>query len=382
MGVMPIKKHHIRLAPNERIQLEAILSKGKSSAHRQRHARILLLADANRPAGGQSDSQIASAAQTSIVTVERVRRICVEHGLERALEPKDPEREYLRKLDGHAEAKHLALSCSSAPPGRARWTLRLLAARIVELEILATISHETVRQTLKKNEIKPWQKKQWVIPPTGNAEFVAAMEDVLEVYARPPDPKRPLVCMDECTKQLTRETRAPQAAAPGQTAREDYEYERNGVAAIFCAVAPHLGWRQIEERERKTRADYAAFLRTLADEHFPRAERIVLVQDNLNIHSPASLYEAFPPAEAARLKARFEFHFTPKHGSWLNIAEIELSALARGCLARRIPDRPTLAAQICAWQGDRNQAVKRIRWQFTTADARIKLVKLYPSLHK
>jgi hypothetical protein len=220
-----------------------------------------------------------------------------------------------------------------------------------------------------------------VIAPTSSAEFVAAMEDVLEVYARAPDPARPLVCLDECTKQLTREVRAPQAAAPGRSAREDYEYERNGVAAIFCAVAPHLGWRLIEERERKTRSDYAAFLQTLADEHFPEAERIVLVQDNLNTHSPASLYEAFPPAEAARIRARFEFHFTPKHGSWMNIAEIELSALARGCLARRIPDRPALARELRAWQRDRNQAATGIRWQFTTADARVKLIKLYPSQH-
>ena len=189
------------------------------------------------------------------------------------------------------------------------------------------------------------------------------------------------MCPDECTKQLTREVRAPQAAAPGQPAREDDEYERNGVAAIFCAVAPPLGWRCLEERERQTRCDYAAFLRALADEHFPQAERIVLVQDHLHTHSPASLYEAFPPAEAARIRARCEFHCTPKHGSWMNIAAIELRALARGCLARRIPDRPTLAQELRAWQRDRNQAATGIRWQFTTADARVKLIKLYPSSH-
>jgi DDE superfamily endonuclease len=220
-----------------------------------------------------------------------------------------------------------------------------------------------------------------VIAPTSSAEFVAAMEDVLEVYERAPSAAYPLVCLDECTKQLTRETRTPLCPKPGRPACEDYEYERNGVAAIFCAVAPHLGWRLIEERERKTRSDYAHFLRTLADVHFPSAQKIVLVQDNLNTHSPASLYETFPPAEAARIKARFEFHFTPKHGSWLNIAEIELSALGRGCLARRIPDRETLARELQAWQCDRNQATQRIRWQFTTADARVKLLKLYPSIN-
>lgn len=154
------------------------------------------------------------------------------------------------------------------------------------------------------------------------------------------------------------------------------------MAAIFCAVAPHLGWRLIEAREQKTRRDYAHFLRTLAEVHFPSVEKIVLVQDNLNTHSPASLYETFAPAEAARLKARFEFHFTPKHGSWMNIAEIELSVLSRGCLARRIADRATLAQQLAAWQRHRNQSAKPIRWQFTTANARIKFHQLYPSLHE
>lgn len=206
------------------------------------------------------------------------------------------------------------------------------------------------------------------------------MEDGLEVYARPMDPQRPLACLDECSKQLVRETRTPLPAKPGQTERYDAECERNGVAAIFCVVAPHMGWRHVEERARRTRVDYAEALRSLADEHFPQAERIVLVQDNLNTHSPASLYEAFPPAEARRLLNRFEIHFTPKHGSWLNIAEIELSSLGRGCLDRRIPDRPTLAKELKCWANARNNAATGIHWQFTTDDARIKLTKLYPSL--
>jgi len=218
-----------------------------------------------------------------------------------------------------------------------------------------------------------------VIAPTSSAEFVAAMEDVLEVYARPVDPKRPLICLDECTKQLTREVRPFQQCRPGRPAREDCEYERNGVATIFCVVAPLLGWRHIEERERKTRRDYAEVLRKLCDEQFADAERIVLVQDNLNTHSPASLYEAFPPEEAARIKARFEFHFTPKHGSWMNIAEIELSVLSRTCLRQRIPDRSTLAKHLFAYQLRRNSSFKKIHCQFTSSDARKKLIKLYPS---
>lgn len=218
-----------------------------------------------------------------------------------------------------------------------------------------------------------------MIAPRSHAEFVAAMEEVLEIYARAPQSQRPLVCLDECSKQLTREVRPPLPLRPGQAACEDYEYERNGVAAIFCAVAPHLGWRHFQARARKTRTDYAHFLRTLCDEHFSTAERIVVVQDNLNTHSPASLYEAFAPEEAARIRARFEFHFTPKHASWLNIAEIELSALATSCLARRIADLPTLQQQLAAYEQQRRHTANTIRWQFTTADARIKLAKLYPT---
>jgi hypothetical protein len=228
--------------------------------------------------------------------------------------------------------------------------------------------------------LKPWLKEIWCIPPEANAEFVAAMEDVLEVYHRPPDPRRPLVCMDEASKQLVKETRPSQPAHPGQPARHDAEYERAGVRNVFLATAPHTGWRCVEVTEHRTRADWAAFMRTVADTLFPTAERIVVVQDNLNTHGPASFYEAYPPAEARRLAERFEFHYTPKHGSWLNMAEIELSVLSRQCLDRRIPDAPMLVAEVAAWVAQRNAAGATIDWQFTTADARIKLKHLYPSV--
>jgi hypothetical protein len=223
-------------------------------------------------------------------------------------------------------------------------------------------------------------KECWCIPPEANAEFVAAMEDVLEVYLRPPDPARPLVCMDEASKQLVKETRRPQPAQPGQPARYDAEYERAGVRNLFLAVAPLEGWRTVAVTEQRTRTDWAAFMRTLADTCFPTAERIVVLQDNLNTHGPASFYEAYPPAEARRLTERFEFHYTPKHGSWLNMAEIELSVLSRQCLDRRIPDAATLEAEVAAWVSRRNEARATIDWQFTTADARIKLKHLYPSV--
>lgn len=206
------------------------------------------------------------------------------------------------------------------------------------------------------------------------------MEDVLEVYTRPHDPARPLVCLDETTKQLTRETRTPLPMKPGQEARFDYEYERAGVASLFMLFAPLEGWRDVAVRDRRTAIDYAHVLRDLADIHFPKAGKIVLVQDNLNTHRPASLYEAFDPAEARRLTERFEWHYTPKHGSWLNIAECELSVLARQCLDRRIPDRTTLDAEIRAWVSSRNIANANVNWQFSTDDARIKLKHLYPHI--
>jgi hypothetical protein len=219
-----------------------------------------------------------------------------------------------------------------------------------------------------------------VIPPKANAEFVSHMEDVLEVYARPHDPNVPLVWLDETSKQLVREVRAPQSATPGRPACEDYEYERNGVAALFMLVAPLEGWRHVTPRAQRTRLDYAHCLRELAEVHFPHARCIVLVQDNLNTHSPASLYEAFPPAQARALTERFEWHFTPKHGSWLNVAEIELQVLARQCLDRRLPELEVLQREVAAWSAARNRTGADIHWRFTNADARIKLRKLYPTI--
>jgi hypothetical protein len=217
-----------------------------------------------------------------------------------------------------------------------------------------------------------------VIAPEANAAFVAAMEDVLSVYRRPHDPQRPLVCLDETSKQMIKETRAPIPAAPGRQARRDYEYERNGVANLFMMFAPLEGWRRVKVTDRHAAIDYAHALKDLSDVHFPNATKIVLVQDNLSTHTPASLYAAFPAAEARRLVERFEWHFTPKHGSWLDMAESELAVLATQCLDRRIPDKPTLTAEVAAWQDNRNTRCVKADWQFTTEDARIKLKRLYP----
>jgi DDE superfamily endonuclease len=230
----------------------------------------------------------------------------------------------------------------------------------------------------KKNELKPHLKEQWVIPPEANGSFVAAMEDVLDVYTRPRDEARPLVCLDEASKQLTQETRIPLPMEPGKPERHDYEYERNGTANMFMAFAPLEGWRHVKVTDRRTAVDYAHFLRDLSDVHFKNAEKIILVQDNLNTHAKGSLYEAFSPDEARRLVERFEWHYTPKHGSWLNMAESELAHLANQCLDRRIPDQQTLKDEISAWNTKRNTHNTKADWHFTTQDARIKLKRLYP----
>ena len=217
-----------------------------------------------------------------------------------------------------------------------------------------------------------------MIPPHLSAAFVAAMEDILAVYARPPDPRRPLICFDESGKSLHAHVRAPQPAAPGHPAREDTTYDRAGYANLFLACAPHDGWRWVQPTERRTAVDFAYAVRDVLDGPCREADGIVLVTDNLNTHTPAAFYQAFPAPEARRLVARIEWHYTPTHGSWLNMAELEWSALARQCLKRRIPDRTTLDREVAAWVADRNRAQVRIDWRFGIDDARHKLAHCYP----
>ena len=206
------------------------------------------------------------------------------------------------------------------------------------------------------------------------------MEDVLEVYHRPDDAKRPLVALDEASKQLIGETRQPRPPEPGRPERFDYEYVRNGTANLFMVSEPLLGWRAAQVTERRTAKDFAEVLRWLVEDLHPEAEKVVLVMDNLNTHKVASLYETFPPERARQIAERLEIHHTPKHGSWLNVAEIELSVLARQCLDRRIESREDLERVVAAWTGERNERGVEVRWRFTTADARIKLRRLYPVL--
>ena len=228
----------------------------------------------------------------------------------------------------------------------------------------------------QKNQLKPWLKKCWCIPPNQNAPFVAAMEDVLDVYARQPDPKRPLVCLDEGCTQLLEHVREPEPMQPttqeqvGHELREDNAYVRGGMCSFFVTFAPLLSHRHLTVTGHRTALDFAGVVRELVDTTYPDADKIVVVMDNLNTHTVASLYQAFAPAEAKRLADKLEIHYTPKHGSWLNMAEIELSVLARECLSRRIADEATLTSEIGAWERARNAAKMTVHWQFKTADAR------------
>ena len=223
-------------------------------------------------------------------------------------------------------------------------------------------------------------RKCWVIPPKQNAAFVANMEDVLEIYKRPYNSAVPVVCMDEQPTQLIKETRTKIVAEPGKVERVDYEYERNGTAANFMFTEPLGGWRKVDVRQRKTSIDWADEIKELLDKDYSEVEKVILICDNLNTHTIASLYEAFEPKEARRLAERLDIHYTPKHGSWLNVAEIELSVFTKQCLDRRIPDMATLQQQAKAWYRKRNARQKGVDWQFTTEKARIKLKRLYPQI--
>ncbi len=392
---MPAKKYRVKLSGEEQAELKGMVSRGRGAAYKQTHARILLLVDEAQEGGAMKDEDIARALKIGTATVERVRRRCVEEGVEAALGRRPQVNRRPRKLDGEREAHLVAMACSQPPEGRAGWTLQLLADRLVEWEIVDSISAETVRQTLKKptqapvlQRGKPWLKECWCIPPKANAEFVCApvsstgqaMEDVLEVYHRPYGDNEVLVCLDQTSKQQVKETRTPLPPRPGVAMAYDCEYQRNGVSNRFMLFAPLEGWRRVEVTDRRTKMDWARVVRQRVDLDYPNRDRIVLVLDNLNTHHPSSLYEAFEPGEARRIAERLEIHYTPKHGSWLDMAEIELAVLARQCLDRRIPDQETLRKETWAWESQRNRDRVRADWRFTTEDARIKLKSLYPSI--
>ena len=364
-------RYRVELSQTERAELTAIVSGGKHAARKLKRAQILLAAHA-----GASDDDIATSVAVGGSTVYRTKQRFVLGNLEAALS-EQPRPGAGRKVSGKEEALLVATACSKPPQGRARWTLELLADAMVSLTEHVSLSRETVRRRLAENDLKPWRKDMWCIPQV-DAEYVARMEDVLDLYAEEPNPKRPVVCFDESPTQLIGEMRQPIPAAPGQLERFDCEYKRNGTANLFIFLDVHRPWRKVKVTERRSAEDYAHCMRELVDVHCPDAERIRVVQDNLSTHSAGALYQAFPPAEARRILRRLEFHYTPKHASWLNMVEIEIGVLRGQCLDRRIDSKEQLEAEIAAWERQRNASGARIKWMFTTDKARAKMGRAYP----
>jgi transposase len=364
-------RYVVKLTSKERTELRAFVHGGSKQVRRIKRAQVLLAADA-----GATDEQIATSVSVGTSTVFRTKRRFVEEGLEPALS-EEPRPGGPRKLSPKEEALLVATACSAPPKGRARWTLNLLARRLVELTGHRELSRETVRRRLAENDLKPWRKKMWCIPAV-DAAFVARMEDVLDLYAEPADPNRPVVCFDETPRQLIGETRVPRAPKPGRCARWDYEYCRNGTANVFMFLDVNRPWRHAKVTDRRAHDDFAECMRDLVDVHYPGAERIRLVLDNLSTHSPAALYETFSAEEARRILRRLEFHYTPKHASWLNMVEIEIGVMVDQCLDRRIADKRTLVREVAAWERRRNAEKGRINWLFTVERAREKMRRAYP----
>lgn len=366
-------KYIVELEESEREELQALVNGGTRLVRVVKRAQILLAADV-----GHSDDTIASTVSVGIATVGRIRRRFVEDGIRRALYD-DPRPGGSRKLTGKEEALLVATACSKPPEGCCNWTMELLADTMVRLTGHDSLSRETVRRRLAEKDIKPWQKKMWCIPNV-DAEYVARMEDVLDLYAEEPSADEPVVCFDESPLQLIGETRKPIPASPGKPARIDYEYRRNGTANLFVFLDAHHPWRHVKVTDHRASGDFAECMRDLVDVHYPKAKKIRIVMDNLSTHSEAALYKTFEPQEARRILRRLEFHFVPKHASWLNMVEVEIGVLKGQCLHRRIEDKTTLCLEIAAWERTRNQTGARIKWLFTVEKAREKMGRAYPEV--
>jgi transposase len=368
-------RYRVDLNEAESAELTAMLSGGKHAARKLKRAQILLAAGA-----GISDEAIARSISVSGSTVYRTKRRFVEGNLDLALN-EEARPGAARKLSGKETALLVATACSNPPEGRKRWTLDLLAGAMARLTDHEAVSRETVRRRLAEDDLKPWRRDMWCIPHVDGA-YVARMENVLDLYVETVDPARPVVCFDESPTQLIGEVRQPIPAEPGQPERYDCEYRRNGTANLFVFLDAHRSWRHVKVTKQRTAKDFAACMRDLVDTHYPKAELIRVVLDNLSTHTAGALYETFPAVEAHRILQRLEFHHTPKHASWLNMVEIEIGVLRGQCLDRRIAERERLIAEIAAWQKLRNESGARIKWKFTTEKARDKLARAYPNTAK
>lgn len=364
-------KYVVELTEAEREELRGFVASGSKLARKVKRAQVLLAADQ-----GYGDEDIANMVGVGTSTVYRVKKRFVEREFAAVLDD-DPRPGGSRKLTGKEEALLVAVACSKPPSGRSHWTMQLLADAFVSMSEHESLSSETVRRRLAEKKIKPWQEKMWCIPNV-DAEYVARMEDVLDLYAEDPSPDEPVVCFDESPTQMIGEVRTPIPAAPGRPARVDYEYRRNGTANLFVFLDAHRPWRHVKVTDQRTCAHFAACMRDLVDIHYPDAKRIRVVLDNLSSHSAGALYKTFAPEEARRIISRIEFHFVPKHASWLNMVEIEIGVLKSQCLDRRLESREVLCSEIAAWERTRNDQGAKIEWLFTVEKARLKMRRAYP----
>jgi len=355
------------------------------------HANILLNTNDLNPTK-RTDRELSEIFGISKTTVNSIRQTYSIYGMEAALKRKTRmTAPHISKITGEFEAQVIAAALSPAPAGRSNWTLRLLAEHCMEKNYIVSISHTAIGEMLNTNEVKPHLSKYWCIPKENDAHFVYHMEDILGIYQRPYNPEIPVLCMDEKPIQLLDEIIERVSAKPlrtdldtglvkpGELEKIDYQYERCGVASIFVFCEPLKGWRYMKALNRRTKSDFALIVKEISDIFYPNIDRVVLIADQLNTHNQSSFYEAYPPEIAYQLSQKFEFHYTPKHGSWLNIAECELSSLALQALGNRRINSVVLLNEILHdWQSDRNSRQKGVNWQFTNENARVKLHRLYP----
>ena len=377
------RSFHVTLSHRERKTIMRFQKKTSSVNARTRCA-ILLAADTSKGRSEKTYREIASASGASEATVITTLKEFLTDGFTKMITPnRDPASDVARlKVTGDVEAKIIATACSAAPKGYVRWTLNLLYNQMMVVLEDISISRSTIGRILMKNDLRPHLNDYWCIPPEEDAEFVANMEDILDVYQKPYDPKYPLWCMDEKPYQILGEAREPLPMRPGDLAKVDSEYVRNGTVSIFCFIQPHTGKLLHSVEPTRTAVDWAEKIKYLVDEVEPDAEKIILVMDNLNTHNISSLYKAFRPEEARRIAKKLEVHYTPRHGSWLDIAEIGINIMTRECLDRRIPSIEALKEELKAWNDEYDKDPSPVNWQFQTTDSRIKLKRLYPDIEK
>lgn len=371
------KKYKIELTDDELKSLKSVIQKNKTS--KTIRCRCQIIIDMDESHGKVlTHEQSAKSNGVCLATVTNTVKKYFEGGIDAVTEFKrnvnsDNAR---RVLDGRTEARIIELACGPVPEGHSRWTIRLLEekSRIV---LDTPVSREAIRRALK-NKLRPHKNDYWCIPSKDDAEFIACMEDVLDVYELPYNSERPVVCMDEKLYQLLDDAREPLPMRPGDNQKIDSEYVRNVTCSIFAFVEPLGGTHHVSVREHRTAFDWAEEIKYLVDVMYPDVEKIILVMDNLNTHKPASLYKRYPADEARRIIKRLEIHYTSKHGSWLDIAEIELNVMTRQCLSRRIENIANLREELAAWEVERNTVAAKVNWQFRTVDARVKLSSLYP----